>query len=89
MFICGVFSLLDRILGRSFTELFGDLAVSERVKQALIDGAGPCMPYLTLALALEQGVRSDILEAAHGCLLVLGEVNAALLRALAAARSLE
>ena len=89
MFICGVFSLLDRILGRSFAELFGDLAVSERVKQALIDGAGPCMPYLALALALEQGVRSDILEAADRCLLGLGEVNAALLRALAAARSLE
>jgi len=89
MFICGVFSLLDRLFGRSFSDLFGDLAVAERVKQALIEGAGPCMPCLALAMALERGARSDVLEAAGRCGLGLGEVNAALLRALAAARSLD
>ena len=88
MFICGVFSLLDVMLGRSFDELFRSVPVPERVQQALVEGTGPYQAALTLARALEQGVRSDILAAADGCFLGLGEVNVALLRALAAAREL-
>jgi EAL and modified HD-GYP domain-containing signal transduction protein len=88
MFICGVFSLLDVMLGRSFGELFRSVPVPERVQQALVEETGPHHAALTLARALEQGVRSDILAAADGCFLGLGEVNAALLRALAAAREL-
>jgi EAL and modified HD-GYP domain-containing signal transduction protein len=88
MFICGVFSLLDVMLGRSFEELFRSVPVPERVQQALVEETGPYHAALTLARALEQGVRSDILAAADGCFLGLGEVNAALLRALAAAREL-
>lgn len=89
MFICGAFSLLDRMLGRSFSDLFVDVAVSESVRRALIHGAGPCMPYLALATALELGERRAIVEAADRCRLSLEEVNSALLRALAAARSLD
>jgi EAL and modified HD-GYP domain-containing signal transduction protein len=88
MFICGVFSLLDVMLGRSFDELFRSVPVPERVQQALVEGTGPYQAALTLARALEQGVRSDILAAADDCFLGLGEVNVALLRALAAAREL-
>lgn len=88
MFICGVFSLLDVMLGRSFEELFRSVPVPERVQQALVEDTGPYHAALTLARALEQGVRSDILAAADGCFLGLDEVNAALLRALAAAREL-
>jgi EAL and modified HD-GYP domain-containing signal transduction protein len=89
MFICGVFSLLDRMLGQSFAQLFQSLPVSARVQQALVSGDGPYHPYLALVQALEQGVRGDILAAADQSFLELEEVNAALLRALAAARSLE
>lgn len=88
MFICGVFSLLDVMLGRSFEELFRSVPVPERVQQALVEETGPYHAALTLARALEQGVRSDILAAADSCFLGLGEVNAALLRALAAADTL-
>ncbi len=88
MFICGVFSLLDVMLGRSFEELFRSVPVPEQVQQALVEETGPYHAALTLARALEQGVRSDILAAADGCFLSLGEVNGALLRALAAAREL-
>ena len=88
MFICGVFSLLDVMLGRSFEELFRSVPVPEQVQQALVEETGPYHSALTLARALEQGVRSDILAAADGCFLSLGEVNGALLRALAAAREL-
>jgi EAL and modified HD-GYP domain-containing signal transduction protein len=55
----------------------------------LVSGDGPYHPYLALVQALEQGVRGDILAAADQSFLELEEVNAALLRALAAARSLE
>jgi EAL and modified HD-GYP domain-containing signal transduction protein len=89
LFICGVFSLLDRMLGQSFAELFESVPVSDTVRQALVDDAGPYAPYLTLARALEQGVRSDIRDAADAAFLGLAEVNAALLRALTSARELD
>ena len=65
------------------------MPVPARVQQALVNGDGPCHPYLVLVQALEQGVRSDILAAAEQSFLELEEVNAALLRALAAAQALE
>lgn len=89
MFICGVFSLLDRMLGQPFATLFESLPVPERVRQALVDGSGSYMPYLALARAVETGLRADIREAADQCFVALEEVNAALLRALRGARELE
>lgn len=89
MFICGVFSLLDSMLGQPFEQLLQSVPVPERVRQALVDGSGPCQPYLALARALESGSRSDIREAADASFLGLAEVNAALLRALASAQELE
>jgi len=89
MFICGVFSLLDRMLGQPFDQLFQSVPVPERVQQALVGGTGPFQPYLQLVKALEQGVRSDIREAADQSFLGLAEVNAALLRALKSAQELD
>ncbi len=89
MFICGVFSLLDRMLQQPFAELFKSVPVPERVRQALVEGTGPFQPYLDLVCALEQSSRSDIHEAADRAFLGLAEVNGALLRALALARELD
>lgn len=89
MFICGVFSLLDRMLGQPFEALFDSLPVPERVRQALVAGSGPCVPHLALARALESGARTDIREAADQAFMGMDEVNAALLRALRSARELE
>ena len=89
MFICGVFSLLDRMLGQTFGALFESVPVPDRVHQALVDGQGPFLPYLQLVQAMEQGVRSDIREAADRAFLDMAEVNAALLRALALAQGLD
>ncbi|MCB1981338.1 MAG: HDOD domain-containing protein [Rhodoferax sp.] len=89
MFICGVFSLLDRMLGQPLATLFQSLPVPERVRQALVDGTGSYAPFLTLARAVETGLRTDILEAAEQCFVTLEEVNAALLRALRGARELD
>jgi EAL and modified HD-GYP domain-containing signal transduction protein len=89
LFICGVFSLLDLMLGQSFAELFDSVPVPDRVRQALVDGSGPFQPYLALVKAMEQGVRGDIREAADASFLGQAEVNAALLRALTSARELD
>ena len=89
MFICGVFSLLDRMLQQPFEELFKSVPVGERVRQALVDESGPFLPMLDLVRALEQSSRSEICEAADRAFLSLAEVNAALLLALGAARELD
>ena len=36
MFICGVFSLLDRMMGQPFAQLLGGIPVSEAVRSALV-----------------------------------------------------
>jgi EAL and modified HD-GYP domain-containing signal transduction protein len=89
MFICGVFSLLDRMLGQPFDALLASVPVPERVRQALVDASGPYQPYLALVRAVEAGSRTEIRQAADQTFMGLAEVNAALLRALASARELD
>ncbi|MGE5118310.1 MAG: EAL and HDOD domain-containing protein, partial [Betaproteobacteria bacterium] len=45
LFICGVFSLLDRMMGEPFDSLLKSIPVPERVYQALAEDAGPYRPY--------------------------------------------
>lgn len=89
MFICGVFSLLDRLLDRPFAELLASVPVPERVQQALIADAGPFAPFLALVRAIEAESAYDIREAADRLLLAPAEVNRGLIAALAAARQLD
>jgi c-di-GMP phosphodiesterase len=89
MFICGVFSLLDRLLGQPFSELLPNVPVPERVRQALSEGQGPFMPYLELVRALENGAAYEVQEHADALMLASGEINRALLAALLAARQLD
>lgn len=89
MFICGVFSLLDRLLGQSFAELLPNVPLPERVRQALGSGEGPFMPYLELVFALESGAAYDIQERSEALMLSAADVNRALLAALLAARQLD
>ena len=44
MFICGVFSLLDRMFQESFAKLLGSIPVPERGNQARVDNTGPSQP---------------------------------------------
>lgn len=89
LFICGVFSLLDRMFKQPFAELLGSLPVPERVFQALVDGAGPYQPYCALAQAVE-GDRLDPIRSACDSLMAdPAEVNRALLRSLAQAAQLD
>jgi EAL and modified HD-GYP domain-containing signal transduction protein len=85
MFICGVFSLLDRMFQRPFSELLHALPVSADVYHALVEGRGPYFPALDLVCALEGGSGHDVREkvAQHG--FQMRHVNRALLHALASA----
>ena len=89
MFICGVFSLIDRIFNQPFADLLKTIPVPERVAQALIDNSGPYQPYVELVQAVEGQSLFDIRAAADRLLLGIGEINRAQLRALAAAAQLE
>jgi c-di-GMP phosphodiesterase len=89
MFICGVFSLLDRMLQQPLADLLKSVPVPERVAQTLLQEAGPYTPYLDLVRAVEQEAVFDIRERTEALLLGAGEVNRAVLVALRAARQLD
>jgi EAL and modified HD-GYP domain-containing signal transduction protein len=89
LFICGVFSLLDRLLGQPFSELLRSVPVPERVHQALLGEEGPFTPYLELVQAIEHESVIDIREASDRLMVGTAEVNRALLTALATAAQLE
>ena len=89
IFICGVFSLLDRLLRQPFSELLANVPVPARVLQALRHEDGPFHPYLELVRAIEASAVFDIRECSERLLLGPAEVNRALLTALRAARQLD
>ncbi len=89
MFICGVFSLLDRMFQQPFEALLDTIPVPERVRQTLVDGAGPFQPYMDVVRAAESESLFDFREAAERLMMGVGEINRAQLRAAMAASSLE
>lgn len=89
MFICGVFSLLDKMMQQPFAELLKTIPVPQRVYQALVENTGPFQPYMDVVNAVEQESLFDIRAAADALLMSVTEINRAELRALAAASQLE
>lgn len=89
MFICGLFSLLDHMLKAPFERLLQSIPVPERVRQALVDGTGPFLPYLELVQAIEAESVFDYRDRADALMIGAGEVNACVLRALHKAAQLE
>ena len=85
VFICGVFSLLDRMLGQPFEQLLESLPVPGRVADALAASSGPLRPWLDLAVAVEMEAPYDIQAAADSLMLTPGDVNRAVLNSLRAA----
>jgi len=88
-FICGVFSLLDRMMDQPFAELLKSVPVPDGVRQALVDATGPYQPFLELVRAVENESIFDIREAAETLLLGEAEINRATLRALASAAQIQ
>lgn len=89
LFICGVFSMLDRIYTRPIGELLRQLALPERVRAALVDRSGPYFPLLELARAIESELPHDIRAASNAVFVQPLEINRALLRSLMVASHLE
>ena len=89
MFICGVFSLLDRMFQQPFEELLSTIPVPERVYQALVDHTGPYEPYMNVVRAIESESLFDFREAADNLMMSVSEINRAQLRALMAASEIE
>jgi EAL and modified HD-GYP domain-containing signal transduction protein len=88
-FICGVFSLLDRMMKQPFAELLKSIPVPEGVYQALAEASGPYQPYFEVVRAVEQESLFDIRDAADRLMVSEAEINRAVLRALATATQLE
>lgn len=89
MFICGVFSLLDRMFQQPFATLLDTIPVPERVHQALASETGPFQPYIELVRAVEGESLFEFREAADALMMSVSEINRAQLRALMAASDLE
>lgn len=89
LFICGVFSLLDRMFKQPFAELLKTIPVPERVYLALAEGAGPYKPYCDLVRAVEGDQLDDIRNACDALIADPAEINRALLKALANAATLD
>ena len=85
LFICGVFSLIDRMFHQPFSELLGSIPVPPRVQQALVDETGPFQPYVEVVRAIEGESLFELREAAETLMMGIGEINRAQLRALKAA----
>jgi EAL and modified HD-GYP domain-containing signal transduction protein len=82
MFICGVFSLLDRMFQEPFGELLKKIPVPDVVYQALAEESGPLEPMIRLVRGLEGGAGLEIRELIDETALQVRQVNKALLHAL-------
>jgi c-di-GMP phosphodiesterase len=89
MFICGVFSLLDRMFQQPFAQLLDSIPVPERVRQALGERSGPYQPFIELVEAVEGEALHEFRDAAERAMMSVTEINRAELRALMAASELE
>lgn len=89
LFVCGVFSLLDKMMGEPLGDALKSIPVPERVQQALVDASGPYQPYCELVAAVEAESLYDFREAAAKLLMSEAEINRAILRALANASQIE
>jgi len=89
VFICGVFSLLDRMFQQPFEALLSTIPVPQRVYQALVEHTGPYEPYMNVVRAVESESLFDFREAADSLMMSVSEINRAQLRALMAASEIE
>jgi EAL and modified HD-GYP domain-containing signal transduction protein len=89
LFMCGVFSLLDHIVGRPVGETLSLLVVPERVRAAIVDASGPFHPLLELVRAIESESAPEIRDAADAAYVEPLEINLALLKTLSLATSLD
>jgi EAL and modified HD-GYP domain-containing signal transduction protein len=88
LFVVGMFSLLDRLLGIPMEEVLEKIQLSESVAQALLTREGMYGPLLALAEACEPD-NGDLGAVADSLFLSARQVNEAHLAALAWAQSIK
>ncbi len=64
LFLMGLFSLLESLVGRPLAELMGQIPVREEVKSALLCNRGPLAPVHRLTQAYEKGDWDEVLAQA-------------------------
>lgn len=89
LFVAGMFSLLDRLVGMPMEQVLENIPLSEQVTEALLRRQGIYGPFLTLAEACEQGNHTAIGAVADSLFVSAEQVNQAHMAALTWARSLK
>lgn len=88
LFVAGMFSLLDKLLGLPMDEVLESIQLPDAVSEALLTRGGMYGPFLALAEACERG-ETQIEPLADALFLSSHQVNEAHLAALAWAQALE
>lgn len=83
VFLCGIFSQLDLLLGEPLGTAIHRLPLPGRITSAVVGHTGPYAPWLAVATALESANTRVIRDVCQAHRLAADEVNRALLRALA------
>jgi hypothetical protein len=84
VFLCGVLSQVDLLLGESLGAALHRLPLPGRIASAVLGQTGPYAPWLEVATALESGNTRMIHDVCKAHKMPQDEVNRALLRTLAA-----
>lgn len=84
VFLCGIFSQVDLLLGDNLGSALHRLPLPGRVASAVLGNTGPYAPWLEVARALESGSTKMIRDVCKAHDLQTDHVNRALLRSLAA-----
>jgi hypothetical protein len=84
LYLCGLFSQVDRLLGQPLATALERLPLSQRILQALLEHSGPYHPALLLARALEGSGTRTTQQLCESYGFAQENVNRALLRVLIA-----
>lgn len=88
VYLCGLLSQIDLMLGEPLHEALARIPFSERITAAVLGRSGPYLPYLEIATALESPDTQATRALCESHQMNLEDVNRALLRTLCAARPL-
>ncbi len=67
LFLTGMLSMVDTMVGRPADEILGGLTVSDSVREAVLEGTTPLGPVLKLVKAYERGDWDTVDETRHQC----------------------
>jgi c-di-GMP phosphodiesterase len=89
LFITGAFSMLDRITGAPFEQLFELISLSENVVDAIVRREGPYAPYLALIESIERSDPIGVGKQLDSLAMSVSICNEALLKAMQSANTLD